>query len=69
MERISPKTRTVLLINAASVLEKIDEQILPALYSRIGLSFNATPAQLGYITLGRAMMQALASPLGAVASM
>ena len=38
--------RTTYLINAASVLEKCDEQILPALYSRVGASLHATPTQV-----------------------
>lgn len=46
---------------------RCDEQILPAVYAWVGASFQATPAQLGYITLGRALMQALSSPLGGVA--
>ena len=46
---------------------RCDEQILPAVYAWVGASFNATPTQLGAITLGRAMMQALSSPLGGVA--
>lgn len=60
--------RTTLLINAASILEKCDEQILPALYSRVGASLSATPTQLGYITLARAFVQALSSPLAGVSS-
>lgn len=58
------KHRTTLLINAASILEKCDEQILPAVYNFVGASLNATPTQLGNITLGRAMVQALSSPVG-----
>jgi MFS family permease len=50
------------------VLEKCDEQILPALYSRVGASLKATPTQLGYITLARAFVQALSSPLAGVSS-
>lgn len=46
---------------------RCDEQILPAVYNWVGASFQATPKQLGAITLGRAMMQALSSPLGGVA--
>ncbi|EFN51219.1 hypothetical protein CHLNCDRAFT_141208 [Chlorella variabilis] len=61
------RLRSVFLINIASILEKCDEQILPAVYNWVGASFNATPKQLGAITLGRAMMQALSSPLGGVA--
>jgi MFS family permease len=60
--------KTTVLINAASVLEKCDEQILPALYSRVGASLNASPTQLGYITLARAFVQALTSSLAGFAS-
>ena len=62
------RTHTTILINAASVLEKCEEQILPALYSRVGASFGATPTQLGNITLARSFMQALASPLAGIAT-
>ena len=62
------RLRTIVLINVASVLEKCDEQILPALYSKVGASFEATPTQLGKITLARAFMQALSSPLAGVIS-
>ncbi|KAL6782703.1 hypothetical protein ACKKBG_A07800 [Auxenochlorella protothecoides x Auxenochlorella symbiontica] len=62
------RTRTVILIAAASILEKCDEQILPALYAWVGAAFQATPTQLGNLALARAMMQALASPLGGVSS-
>lgn len=41
-------------------------QLLPALYSRVGQSFSATPAQLGVLTLARALAQALASPCAGV---
>lgn len=62
------RLKTTVLIQAASVLEKCDEQILPALYSRVGASLNASPTQLGYITLARAFVQALTSPLAGFAS-
>jgi len=44
-------------MNLASVVEKADEQVLPAVYYFIGRSLNATPAQLGTLTLCRAMVQ------------
>ena len=37
---------------------------LPAVYRFVGASFAASPSQLGYLTLSRALVQALASPLG-----
>ncbi|KAI7839840.1 hypothetical protein COHA_006425 [Chlorella ohadii] len=41
--------------------------MLPAVYSFIGASWSATPTQLGYITLCRALVQALSSPVGGIA--
>ena len=58
------KFRTTLLVNLAGIMERMDEQILPALYNFIGLSFRATPSQLGTLTLCRALVQALSSPIG-----
>ena len=58
------KAKTTVLINLAGIMERMDEQILPALYNSIGQSFNATPSQLGTLTLCRALVQALSSPLG-----
>lgn len=48
-------------------MERSDEQILPSLYSRVGAAFDATPSQLGWITLARAVVQAVASPIGGIA--
>ena len=42
-------------------------QILPALYNALGKAFNASPTELGYLTLARALVQALSSPLGGIA--
>lgn len=42
-------------------------QILPALYNALGKAFDATPTELGYLTLSRALVQAFASPLGGIA--
>lgn len=58
---------TTILLNFTSVMERMDEQILPAVYSEIGSAFNATPLQLGYLTLSRALVQAFSSPLGGIA--
>lgn len=59
--------RTALLTNLAAVLERCDEQMLPAVYRFIGASWHATPTQLGYITLARALVQALSAPIGGIA--
>ena len=37
--------RTTLVVNLASIMERVDEQLLPALYSRVGASFAADPEQ------------------------
>lgn len=55
------------MVNLAGIMERSDEQILPALYRYIGASFRASPSQLGYLTLSRALVQAMASPLGGIA--
>lgn len=61
------RLRTVLLVNLAAVMERLDEQTLPSLYSAVSASLQASPAQLGYLTLCRALVQALASPFGGIA--
>ena len=61
------RLRTLLLINLAAVMERLDEQTLPSLYSAVAASFNSTPKQLGYLTLCRALVQAIASPFGGIA--
>ena len=47
-----------------AILERTDEQLLPAVYNFVAAAFDATPEQLGYLTLSRALVQAFASPLG-----
>lgn len=39
-------------------------RILPAVYNFVGTTWNATPSQLGALTLCRALVQALSSPVG-----
>ena len=58
------KNRTSVLVNLSAIMERTDEQILPAVYLFVAASFSASPKQLGYLTLCRALVQALASPLG-----
>jgi len=53
-------------VNLAGIMERTDEQLLPAVYRFVGASFRATPSELGYLTLSRAMVQALASPVGGI---
>lgn len=53
----SAKTRTTILLNMASIMEKADEQVLPAVYFFIMRSLKCTPSQLGTLTLCRALVQ------------
>jgi MFS family permease len=45
------------------VVEQASEQVLPATYLFLGRALDASPSQLGLLTLSRAMVQTLASPL------
>jgi len=58
------RARTTVLVNLAGILERSNEQTLPALYKYVGRSFKATPRQLGLVTLGCALVQAVTSPIG-----
>lgn len=58
------RARTTVLIFLAGVLERTNEQTLPALYKYVGRSLHASPRQLGYITLGCALLQAVCAPIG-----
>ncbi|KAL4859340.1 Zinc finger CCCH domain-containing protein 12 [Chlorella vulgaris] len=58
------RARTTVLINVAGILERCNEQTLPALYKYIGRSFKASPRQLGFVTLACALVQAVCAPIG-----
>lgn len=57
------KVKTTVLINLAGTVERMDEQILPAMYTYVGQSLQASPSQLGTLTLCRALLQAMSSPI------
>lgn len=57
------------LVNMSAIMERTDEQLLPAVYAFVAISFKASPSQLGYITQSRALLQALASPLAGIVGM
>lgn len=60
------RRRAFLVLNLASIVEKMDEGVLPAVFYFIGRSLNASLSQLGNLTLSRALVQALSSPLAGV---
>ncbi|KAL6596164.1 hypothetical protein ACP70R_047528 [Stipagrostis hirtigluma subsp. patula] len=59
---------TLALLNLASLLEKADEVLLPAMYREVGAALGASPTALGSLTLCRALVQAAFYPLAAYAS-
>lgn len=61
---LDDQTRTTAVIALSSVMEKLDEQLLPSVYPYVARSLQASPAALGYLTLSRALVQSVASPLG-----
>ena len=63
---VRTRLMTSILVNMGNIMERADEQILPALYGFVAASFRIGPTQLGYLTLSRALVQAVASPLGGI---
>ncbi|CAO2201693.1 unnamed protein product [Urochloa humidicola] len=59
---------TLLLVNLASIMERADEALLPAVYREVGEALGATPAGLGALTLCRSAVQAACYPLAAYAA-
>jgi MFS family permease len=54
----------MVMMNLAMAFERTDEVILPAVYAFVAASFNASLTQIAYLTLARALAQAVFSPLG-----
>ncbi|KAG9440911.1 hypothetical protein H6P81_021076 [Aristolochia fimbriata] len=57
---------SLILINMASIMERADENLLPAVYREVSEAFRAGPTELGYLTFIRNFVQALSSPLAGV---
>uniref|UniRef100_A0ACD5XWX1 Uncharacterized protein n=1 Tax=Avena sativa TaxID=4498 RepID=A0ACD5XWX1_AVESA len=60
--------RTLVLVNLASIMERADEALLPAVYREVGAALHATPTGLGALTLYRSMVQGACYPLAAYAA-
>lgn len=54
----------MVVANLAMAFERTDEVVLPAVYSFVAASFGANLLQLSYLSMARALTQALLSPLG-----
>lgn len=50
----------------AAIMERADENLLPAVYKEVSEAFAAGPSDLGYLTFIRNFVQGLASPLAGV---
>ncbi|KAJ3677306.1 hypothetical protein LUZ60_003030 [Juncus effusus] len=61
----SEATRTLILVNLASIMEKADEALLPAVYKEVGAALHTNPIGLGSLTLFRSFVQAAFYPLAA----
>jgi MFS family permease len=62
------KRRTLVLVNLASIMERADEALLPAVYREVGAALHATPTGLGALTLYRSIVQAACYPVAAYAA-
>uniref|UniRef100_A0A0E0M0J2 Major facilitator superfamily (MFS) profile domain-containing protein n=1 Tax=Oryza punctata TaxID=4537 RepID=A0A0E0M0J2_ORYPU len=62
------RRRTLVLVNLASIMERADEALLPAVYREVGAALHATPTGLGALTLCRSAVQAACYPLAAYAA-
>lgn len=60
------RKKTTAVINLTSIFEKADESILPAMYKYISKDFDATPAQMGALSLCRGLTQALTTSVGGI---
>lgn len=54
-----------MLVNLASIMEKADEALLPAVYKEIGAAIHVTPTGLGSLTLFKSIVQGACSPFAA----
>ncbi|EPS71312.1 hypothetical protein M569_03447, partial [Genlisea aurea] len=57
---------SLIIINMASIMERADENLLPAVYKEVSETFSAGPSDLGYLTFIRNFVQGLASPVAGV---
>uniref|UniRef100_A0A2P2IVG4 Uncharacterized protein LOC105126529 n=2 Tax=Rhizophora mucronata TaxID=61149 RepID=A0A2P2IVG4_RHIMU len=57
---------SLILINMAAIMERADENLLPAVYKEVSEAFSAGPSDLGYLTFIRNFVQGLSSPVAGV---
>ncbi|PHU25057.1 hypothetical protein BC332_03389 [Capsicum chinense] len=54
---------SLIIINMAAVMERADENLLPAVYKEVSETFKAGPSDLSYLTFIRNFIQGIASPV------
>ncbi|KAL8473264.1 hypothetical protein ACS0TY_030193 [Phlomoides rotata] len=57
---------SLIIINMAAIMERADENLLPAVYKEVSEAFDAGPSDLGYLTFIRNFVQGIASPLAGI---
>ncbi|KAI6692060.1 hypothetical protein NL676_019770 [Syzygium grande] len=62
---MKPETLTLVLVNLASIMERADESLLPAVYKEVGAALHIDPTGLGSLTTYRAIVQSACYPLAA----
>ncbi|KAK4347952.1 hypothetical protein RND71_034291 [Anisodus tanguticus] len=50
----------------AAIMERADENLLPAVYKEVSETFKAGPSDLGYLTFIRNFVQGIASPVAGI---
>ena len=57
MAWLGARTCTTAAVSLAFMLERADERLLSAVYTPLGQALRASPAQLGTLTMWRALVQ------------
>ncbi|KAK4360566.1 hypothetical protein RND71_019518 [Anisodus tanguticus] len=57
---------SLIIINMAAIMERADENLLPAVYKEVSETFKAGPSDLGYLTFIRNFVQGIASPVAGI---
>ncbi|CAN4080020.1 unnamed protein product [Withania somnifera] len=57
---------SLIIINLAAIMERADENLLPAVYKEVSETFSAGPSDLGYLTFIRNFVQGIASPVAGI---
>lgn len=57
------RTKTQVLVNTANIIDQADQNMLPVMYSSVQVTTGLSIQQLGNVTLARALLQSVSSPL------